>query len=247
MNQNISISTDPKATALRSFNEEILPKIVVKGASVGKAMSIKDIIVEESDIVLCSKIDANANALYFYILKKDKTGIHPLELFLDEKDLFFGHEQGVFIQKVIGEDFSSPLYSYIEKEVFDGVTTSGLKESDALEAVFNGLLNILRNKKGIINNTRIRNFMFAPDRQISDGVYPNMNDDAFKKLTKKPVFSGKDDLEMRVDLGKMSQELRALIQGNVDNTGAAKTDRQNYMFIVYRGFLASNVSQYHEH
>jgi hypothetical protein len=117
----------------------------------------------------------------------------------------------------------------------------GVNEIDSLESFWHSRLTIERGTTKIMKGFRVRNLMQVPERQLKDGVYPTINEVGYK-LTRKPVFGGKDKVVIALELGELSEKRRSLIVGNVDKDGKS-TKNQNFAVLILRGFLIDEAAE----
>lgn len=229
------ISLDPKVTALNEFMNEWGPRIAAK-----KGVAVSDLMVQEADVVMGVAFNTKSNVYNFKIFGDNE---FPFEQKLSDKDVFLCNEISAHLMKadVTAGDYAKVLYSYIDKTAFDGAL-GGVKETASLEAWYHGVLNVTRGGINIIENFRLRNLMQVPDRQLVDGVYPTMNQEAYK-LTRKRIFGGKDKLSISVALGELSSAQRALIDGKTTSGGAAAANLQNFGILILKGFVISEAAE----
>ncbi len=198
-----------KFQALEHFHREILTP-----------MGVSRSIVEDADLIVGARLSKSETSLSFDI--RDSSTKFPYELRLNKNDIFLAYGIIGSIAKIDEKagDWASSSFTYIEKGVFKGVK-NGLKETDALRAVFGGTLNMVRDRVALIKDLKMRNLQFVPERQMPDGIEPNVNlCDATYYFSRRPVLCGDDTTDFTVDLGKISVDLKELIDGNINATGA---------------------------
>jgi hypothetical protein len=225
----MTISLDAKVTALNDF----MAKFGARIASMLK-LPIEELNIQETDLVLGVAFNTKTNVYKFEIFGKPD---FPFEQRLSEKDVFLPTDIKAYTLKADKDagDFAAMMLPYIDKVINNGIL-NGATEVKALESWWGGKLKIERGGGTIVENFRLRNLMFVPDKQMSDGRYPTIGGEGFK-LTRKPNLGGKDKISISVEMGEMSAESRALIVGNVDAAGDVKSNMQNYGIIVLSGFL----------
>jgi hypothetical protein len=236
----INLNSNAQKVAYDEFIESVvIPLATKRGKTV--AQYLKDFVVEEFDLQLAEKILPNSNTISFKVRGEAS---NPLQNLVQETDVFLGHQMALYVTKVneANNDYSRPFATFPDKSIFNGAK-SDIAESTALEAIYGGRLNALRTNRQIITNYSLRNFLYVPDRQTSEGVYANANNsDVFVNLTKKNVFGGKDTLTISIDLGQVTAVKRELLVGNLGPNGAAVAGQQNYIILTLKGFIVRQAS-----
>lgn len=212
-------------------------------AAVINPMGIKTPIVEDAELLLGVRLDKNKSQLVFNVI--DSSTKLPYERRLLEQDVFrITHIAGEIIKvdETLGsENYSVTPYTYPDPSVFVGVKATK-KETDAIEAIYSGVINFTRSRTGLLKDFPTRSLAFAPERQKSDGTYyPTINDDRYKRLTIQPVISGKDSMEFKLDLGTTTAAYMELLQGDINAAGATITTARNHFVLRLRGFRAVGI------
>lgn len=232
----MTISLDAKVSALNEF----MAKFGARIASFLK-LPVEDLNIQETDIVMGVAFNTKQNVYEFKMIGDSQ--LLPFEQRMSDKDVFLTTDLVAYIMKAnktVG-DFANIMFPYIDTTEFDGADGTAT-EGKALESFWNGSLKIERNSSTILDNFRVRNLMYVPDKQLADNRYPTVGGEGFK-LTRKPIFGGKDKIKISVSLAELSAQSRALIVGNIDDKGDPRDDMQNYGIIVLRGFLISDAAE----
>lgn len=235
----MTISLDAKVSALNDFMAKF-------GARIASALKlpIDELNIQETDLVLAVAFDTKTNVYAFDFFGKAQ---FPFEQKMSDKDIFLLTDVAGYIMKAnkTTGDFSKIMFPYIDKTEFSGVDAeTDATEAAALEAFWGGKLNIERGSTKVMENFRVRNLQYVPEKQLADERYPTTGGEGFK-LTRKPILGGKDKIKVSVEMGELSADARKLIVGNVDDKGAAAADFQNYGILVLRGFLIADAAEPH--
>ena len=206
----------------------------------------KTAIVEDFTLVTGAKLDRSLNSIQFNLLERqtntDERKNKGFRL-LAADDIAYISDISIFLKKVnqaTGEYSVIPL-TYPESTVFVGVK-GGKKETDSLQALYEGTLNFVRNRTTLLKDFSMRKFLYAPMRQLKDNVYPNINSDAAVEMSVKSVITGADDIEFNIMLAKATAEMRELLEGGIAADGSDIAGVSNYVYIHLEGFRASKVA-----
>jgi hypothetical protein len=200
-------------------------------------------IVEDFTLVAAAKLDSSENKISFNLLESKANGSDIKDLGLNllaVGDIAYINKITVYLKKVnkSAKEFAVIPLTYPEKSIYVGVK-EGVKEVDALQALYEGSLNFERNRTTLLKGFSMRKFLYSPLRQLSDDVYPNINDDAAVEMSIKPIITGADDIEFNILLPKVSKIVRELLEGNIDAEGKDKTGYENMVYIHFEGFRAA--------
>jgi hypothetical protein len=204
-------------------------------------------IVEDFTLVAAAKLDSSQNTLVFTLLEsqnkeseRKEKGLKLLAL----ADIAYMYDLTIYIKKVneaTGEYSVIPL-TYPEKTIFTGVK-DGMKEVDAFQVLYGGSINFERGRTTLMKDVDLRQYLFAPDRQLSDDVYPNINNQAAVEISEKSILTGEDDIEFNIVLPKTTKVNRELLEGNIAADGSEKTGYANYVYIHLQGFRAAKCAK----
>ena len=229
----MTISLDKRATAFAQFVDKWGARLAV-----AMGMTIETLDIQETDIVLAVPFDKGKNS-YNIVLMGDAK--HAFEERMSDKDVFLFSELNAYLVKISAAgDYAKTWFSYTDKTEFNGAK-DGRTEAAALESFWHGKLKISRGGK-LIYEQRLQNLLQIPDRQLSDGVQPTMKNEPVA-LVRKPVFGGKDKIDIVLDLGELSNEARELITGKIGPDGSEKTDTQNYAIFILRGLKVTEAAE----
>lgn len=237
----INLNNNSEKVAYDEFVEAVVAPLAKRKGTELDAF-LRQSTIEEFDLRLAAKLNKNANVLTFKV--RGERGDSQITNLLQETDVFLGHGIALFVTKVNESeaDWSKPLFTYADKNYFAGVKDT-LKECEALEAIWNSSLNVSRNGAELVSGYNTRNLQFVPLVQYGDNQYHNANPtDVIRQITRKNVFSGKDDIKISLDLGAISEAKKELLVGNIDKDGKAVTGQQNFVLLQYKGFVIRQVS-----
>jgi len=201
-------------------------------------MGSKSPLVEDAELLLGCAFDKNKSSLEFNLF--DSSTKLPYERRLLEQDLIrVTHIAGEFwkVNEATG-NYSVTPFTYPEQAVFIGKKGTDT-EIQAMEAVYSGVLNLMRSRTELLKDYPVRSLLVAPERQQNDGkYYHTVNDDRYKRLTIQPCFGGKGTMKFTLDLSQTTANMMELLVGNLDAAGATVAGVKNHFIIRLRGFRA---------
>lgn len=187
----------------------------------------------------------NNRSAYRLNIFPDASTLQPNEIRLNRNDVFAVTDIGLFISQynpTSGNHGNYPLVSFPDPGIFLGVPSSGLKEAECLESLYNGQLYL--KQQSVDRTTTIpTNFMrFVPERAFTtSGSTPTQGnvEDSLFELERMVILSGQDD--NTIELSAANNADLGALQGGLTAAGAAAATR-NMLTIFLGGVLYRNMA-----
>lgn len=238
MRNNIDSSRED----LELFQNEVLRRMLNSGAL--SEMPI----VNEVDLILEAKLSGD-NVLKFNLVSGNND--RPCEFKITKNDIFSMSHGLIGVVKYTKTESDkeyaiSPVLTYADKSVLKGVK-GGVKEFEVMRNVWDGMLSFRTSRTERLADFHTRNFLFAPERQLSEGVEPSYGLDhagrGFYKYSQSHILCGSSTNKIELALPEMADRL--LMIGNYDAAGADTTN-YNVVRLHLKGHVAIDAANAYE-
>jgi hypothetical protein len=157
--------------------------------------------IQEGDIRVEHVLETN-DVSHRFNLNGDGVNKRPSEVFIGRNDLVVMYKMKVAVNKVNktgtggsekATSGNSPDYTYPDKTVFSVVATAtNVSESQALNSVWAGKMNMKANTVEVLNQMQLRRFYIVPETQESANTMSQLNEDGYVDFVQPYILSGND-------------------------------------------------------